>query len=147
MLDQCCVHALVLLQKRFKDYVYMLVSRRFFNYCIYSNTRLGFFSLNMVLKYDIILNPCMKCQTALYQTQLLSTRPCGAKPLPALPYCHVRYAFFQDITQHRVVIPYWRFGTNYRSHLQGSSNPKEQSMTKVNCHSLPFWHFAHCLIF
>ena len=35
--------------------------------------------------------------------------------------CHgIRYALFWDIMYHRMVIPYWRFGTRYRSHLQES---------------------------
>jgi len=32
----------------------------------------------------------------------------------------MKSALFWDITQHRVEIPYRRFGTTYRSHLQGS---------------------------
>jgi len=31
----------------------------------------------------------------------------------------LRTAFFWGITQDAVVIPYRRFGTTYRSHLQG----------------------------
>jgi hypothetical protein len=31
-------------------------------------------------------------------------------------------ALFWDITQRRVVVPYRRFGTTYRSHLQGPSS-------------------------
>jgi len=31
-------------------------------------------------------------------------------------------ALFWVITQRTVVIPYWRFGTTYRCHLQGSRN-------------------------
>jgi hypothetical protein len=34
--------------------------------------------------------------------------------------CNMRSAFSRDITQHRVEIPYRRFGTFYRFHLQGS---------------------------
>jgi uncharacterized membrane protein YGL010W len=35
-----------------------------------------------------------------------------------------RSTLFCDFTQRRVVNPYRRLGTTYRSHLQGSSNPK-----------------------
>jgi hypothetical protein len=38
-------------------------------------------------------------------------------------YC-MRSALFWDVTQRRVVIPYGRFGTTYRSHRQGSRNPR-----------------------
>ena len=41
----------------------------------------------------------------------------------------LRPAFFWDITQRMVVIPYRRFGTNYRSHLQGSKIKKERFLT------------------
>jgi len=36
----------------------------------------------------------------------------------------VRSALFCDTTQHRVVIPYWHFGTTYWPNLQRSRNPK-----------------------
>jgi hypothetical protein len=35
----------------------------------------------------------------------------------------LRAAVFWDFTQRRVVIPFRRFGTNYRSQIQGSSSP------------------------
>jgi hypothetical protein len=35
----------------------------------------------------------------------------------------MRSALFWDITRRRVVIVYRRFGTTYRSHLQGSGSP------------------------
>ena len=38
-----------------------------------------------------------------------------------------RSALFWDITQRRVVILYWRFGTTYRSHLEGSRSPGSQN--------------------
>jgi hypothetical protein len=41
-----------------------------------------------------------------------------------------RSALFRDITQRRVVILYLRFGTTYRSHLQGSRSQE------VNCDTL-----------
>jgi len=91
---------------------------------------------------EVILNSHMKCQTGL-----LWTRPYTAKPEHAPPNHHVRSLFFWDVLQHWVVIPYWRFGTTYWSQLQGSRNPKEQSMTEVNWHNLLFWDFVHCLIF
>jgi hypothetical protein len=36
----------------------------------------------------------------------------------------MRSALFCDVTQRTVVIPYRRFGTTYRSHLQGSRDPR-----------------------
>jgi len=63
----------------------------------------------------------MKCQNRLCPTRLLWTRPCVVKSRPASPNHHVRFVRFWDIMQRRVVIPYWRFGTTYQSHLQGSS--------------------------
>jgi len=38
-------------------------------------------------------------------------------------------AFFQDIMQHGVVIPYQHFGTAYRSYLQGSRSPRRRLVT------------------
>ena len=35
-----------------------------------------------------------------------------------------RYSLFRYVTQRRLVISYRRFGTNYRSHLQGSTCPR-----------------------
>jgi hypothetical protein len=40
----------------------------------------------------------------------------------------MKYALFWDIAQSRVAIPYRRFGTTYRSHLQGSRNPKRKGL-------------------
>jgi len=37
-------------------------------------------------------------------------------------YWHKRPSLFWAITQRLVVFHYWRFGTTYRSHLQGSRN-------------------------
>jgi len=34
-------------------------------------------------------------------------------------YPYTKTALFRAITQRVVVIPYWRFGTTYWSHLQG----------------------------
>jgi hypothetical protein len=36
----------------------------------------------------------------------------------------LRSALFWDVAQRTVVIPYRRFGTTYRSHLQGPRNPR-----------------------
>jgi hypothetical protein len=36
----------------------------------------------------------------------------------------LRSVLFRGITQRRVVILYWRFGTAYQSHLQGSRSPR-----------------------
>jgi hypothetical protein len=38
----------------------------------------------------------------------------------------VRSELFWDVTQRRVVIPHRRFGTTYRSHLQGPINPRRK---------------------
>jgi hypothetical protein len=38
----------------------------------------------------------------------------------------MRYALFWDITQRRVVILYRRFGTSYRSRLQGSKSQRKK---------------------
>ena len=42
----------------------------------------------------------------------------------ASPAMSIRSALFWDFMQHRMVILYRRFGTTYRSHLQGSGNPR-----------------------
>ena len=34
----------------------------------------------------------------------------------------LKSALFWDVMHRAVVIPYWRFGTTYRSHLQESGN-------------------------
>jgi len=38
-------------------------------------------------------------------------------------------ALFWDFTQRRMVIPYRRFGTTYRSHPQGSRRPTRLTWT------------------
>jgi len=43
----------------------------------------------------------------------------------------MRTALFWAITQRIVVIPYRRFGKNYRSHLQGHALPEKSAW---NCH-------------
>jgi hypothetical protein len=49
--------------------------------------------------------------------------------------CHsIRYALFWDIMHCRMVIPYWRFGTTYRSHLQAS---RSLSSCTSSCTSWP----------
>jgi hypothetical protein len=40
----------------------------------------------------------------------------------------LRSAFLWDITQRRMVILYQRFGTTYRSHLQGSRSPRRRNL-------------------
>jgi hypothetical protein len=47
----------------------------------------------------------------------------------------MRSALFWDITQRRVVIPYRRLGTTYRSHLQGSRSPSRIASSR---NSWPF---------
>jgi hypothetical protein len=76
---------------------------------------------------EVILNLRVKRRIGPHQTGLLWTRPCGVKPRPASPNCHVRSALLRVLTQCRFVFPYWRFGTIYRSHLQGIRNPKERT--------------------
>ena len=45
-------------------------------------------------------------------------------------FCLLRTALFWDVSQRVVVISYPRFGTTYRSHLQGSSQNK---MSTIRC--------------
>ena len=45
------------------------------------------------------------------------------KPALIQPTFSLRSALFWDVTQRIVVIPYGRFGTTYRSELQGPRNP------------------------
>jgi hypothetical protein len=101
--------------------------------------KMRFLPLNLALKCDV-LNSCMN------QTRLLWTRPWQAKPRPASPSCLVRSPLFWDITQHRVIIPYWGFGKTYWSCLQ-EIQTREHSMCDVNSHNLLFWNYVHCLIF
>jgi hypothetical protein len=42
-----------------------------------------------------------------------------------------RFALFWDITPRIVAIPYRRFGTTYRSRLQGSRNPRKKSVEVI----------------
>ena len=43
----------------------------------------------------------------------------------------MRSALSWDFTQERMAIPYRRFGTTYRSHLQGSSSPRRVRITDI----------------
>jgi len=61
------------------------------------------------------LNRSVPNRIALNRTMWSQTKACITKSL-----------LFWAITQWRVVIPYRHFGTTYRSHLQGSRNPKER---------------------
>jgi len=36
----------------------------------------------------------------------------------------VKSSLFWDVTQHRVIVIYWHFGTTYWSHLQQSCSPR-----------------------
>jgi hypothetical protein len=56
---------------------------------------------------------------------------------------HIRSALFWDITQRRVVILYQRFGTTYRSHLQGSRSPRTWTLL---CIAVQKFYACHCLI-
>jgi len=49
-----------------------------------------------------------------------------SQPRPALTNRHVTSPLFWDIMQCWVATPCQHFGTTYRSHLQGSRNPKER---------------------
>jgi hypothetical protein len=40
-------------------------------------------------------------------------------------------ALFCNVTQCRVIILYWRFGTTYRSRLQGSRNPRRKLSSRA----------------
>jgi len=75
----------------------------------------------------------MTCRTRLRQTVSLRTRPCGTNQ-GVLRKIIKGDMWASGIMQCTVVIPYWRFGTTYRSPLQGSRNPKE--ITQHNWSSL-----------
>lgn len=68
-----------------------------------------------------------ECQSGPYQTGSLQTGPCRPKPRPALPNHPIRSALLWDIQQHRVVLPYWHFGTTSGPHLQRSRNAQERT--------------------
>lgn len=78
---------------------------------------------------------------SLFSICLSQTEPL---PSPAAKYlrstvtiltCHsIRYALFWDVMYRRMVIPYWRFGTRYRSHLQES---RSLSSCTPSCTSWP----------
>jgi len=85
----------------------------------------------------MILNSSTKCQTGSLWTGL-----CRAKPSPAASNRRVRSVLLWDITQCRVVIPYWHFRTTYRYHLQRSANQREEQTTDFNWHNT-FWHIVH----
>jgi hypothetical protein len=46
-------------------------------------------------------------------------------------------ALFWGITQRRVVVPYRRLGTTYRSHLQGLRSPRPLKMGPIRCPETP----------
>jgi hypothetical protein len=61
-----------------------------------------------------------------------------------------KYSLFWDFTQRKWVVSYRRFGTIYRSHLEGSSSPRRMQHAKrmrrvillsVACLSLPFFPY------
>jgi len=37
---------------------------------------------------------------------------------------NLRSSPFWDVTQHRLAVSYWRFGTTYQFHLQGLFSPR-----------------------
>jgi len=49
---------------------------------------------------------------------------CKTKTLHCLQTASMRYSLFTDVTQRWLTVNYRRFGTIYRSHLQGSSSPR-----------------------
>ena len=60
----------------------------------------------------------------------------------------MKYLPFLDVTQHRLVVSYRRFGTTYRSHFPGSSCLTLQylplsSTQKCNILSLRFSYYSH----
>ena len=100
--------------------------------------RMRFVPLNLMPKCEVVLNLSMKHWTGPHQTG-----PCGAKPWAASQNHRVRYPLFWAISYQWLVIPYWHFRTNYRSHLQGSWNQKrEQRMAEFKLHNLLFWNLS-----
>jgi hypothetical protein len=59
---------------------------------------------------------------------------------------HLRRAFFQGVTQSRVVILYQRFGITYRSHLQGSRSPMKMGLICCPEMSVKNYHSKLCNI-
>ena len=65
----------------------------------------------------------------------------------------LRSTLFWDIMQHRTVILYWRFRTNYWSHLQERSSPSRlpgmlryaHTIPYMNCVTWVFLEFLDCL--
>ena len=83
-------------------------------YCICSNAKWVFFPLNLALKYVWSSEIC-----------LWNTRPCGVKPKPAWPNCHVTSALFLTNTLGQPIGPIFK----------GQEIQKgEQSTTEVNWH-------------
>jgi len=78
---------------------------------------------------EAVLNLQMKHRTGSRQSRSLWTRPCGAKPWPALPNHHVRSLLFWDIMQF--VCPYWRFRTSVGPIFEGQGIEKRESMIEV----------------
>ena len=103
-------------------------------YHIYANARRQFSLKFDIYVCEVVLNSRIKHRTRPPQTRSLWTGPCGAKPRTALP-SHARSGLFWDITQHRVVTLYRRFGTTYGSHLQENTKT-DHIMTEVN------WQFS-----
>ena len=61
-----------------------------------------------------------------------------------LSHCYVTalLSSSEGLTQGRLVIPYRRFGTTYRSHLEGSSRPTFQKSADLICTEAEAWNNA-----
>ena len=57
----------------------------------------------------------------------------------------MRSAPFCDFTQRRMVVCYRRFGTTYRSHLQGSSSPNTLKIGPIVCTETSVTHYCSTL--
>ena len=91
-------------------------------------------SVNFVITTPPVMLPVVLCISGVVEakehfamnlhTNIVAALPAGRMPVPACfqtsAASYIRTALFWTITQRVVVIPYRRFGTTYRSHLQAS---------------------------
>jgi hypothetical protein len=97
------------------------------------------FSLKFdALIFEVVLNSHMKKRwRGLHHAGPLGTTPHRVKPRPASPDHHMRSALLWDITQCRLVIPYWLFGTTWRYHLKGQEIQVRSTFQKLALFTFP----------
>jgi len=96
------------------------------------NARQGFYLKFGTLMFEVVLNSHMKKHwPGLRHIRSLRTTPYRVKPRPVSPDRHMRSALLWDITQCRLVIPYWLFRTTWHYHFQGSRNSSEKHILKI----------------